>query len=143
MNRFETIVFSMSSYVTYSVRYAILNAKCPQCRRGNMFKYKLWNLTKFYKFHILCPVCNLRFDIEPGFFIGAMYISYAMIVIMIGIIWFVLYFIFRDPQFEVYIAVIFSLNLVLLPVLFRYSRVIYLHAFGGVKYNDQFRKELK
>ena len=28
----------------------------------------------------VCPACGLRFEREPGYFLGAMYISYAMAV---------------------------------------------------------------
>lgn len=123
-----------------SLSFAILNAKCPKCRKGNMFKYNWWQIGKFVKFYQLCPVCNLRFDREPGFFHGAMYISYAMIVAMVTNVWFILYFIFDDPVLEVYIGVIIFLNIVLLPIFFRYSRVLYLYAFGGVKYKNDIIK---
>ena len=129
------------SAVKDSLSFAILNAKCPQCRKGEMFKHKWWQISKFVKFYQLCPVCDLRFDREPGFFHGAMYISYAMIVAMVTNVWFVLFFIFNDPVLEVYIGVITVLNIVLLPIFFRYSRVLYLYAFGGVKYNNQYNKD--
>ena len=126
-----------------SLSFAILNAKCPQCRKGDMFKHKWWQLSKFVKFYQFCPVCDLRFDREPGFFHGAMYISYAMIVAMVTTVWFVLYFIFDDPVIEAYIGVIIFLNIVLLPIFFRYSRVLYLYAFGDVKYNHRINNNLK
>jgi len=124
----------MSEDNRVSLGIAMLNAKCPQCRKGDMFKYKWWQLSKFVKFYQLCTECNLRFDREPGFFHGAMYISYAMIVAMVTTTWFILYFVFGDPAFEVYVASIVFLNIVLLPIFFRYSRVVYIYAFGAVKY---------
>lgn len=126
----------MSAVIKKTMSFAILNAKCPQCREGDMFKYKWWQILKFVKFYQHCPHCNLRFDREPGFFHGAMYISYAMIVAMVTTSWFVLYFIFKDPAFEVYIYTIVFLNIVLLPIFFRYSRVIYIYTFGAVTYNQ-------
>lgn len=30
-----------------------------------------------------CPVCGLRFDREPGYFLGAMYISYGLALALI------------------------------------------------------------
>ncbi len=131
----------MSTGKNESIGTAILNAKCPQCRKGNMFKHKWWQLSKFVKFYQLCTVCNLRFDREPGFFHGAMYISYAMIVAMVTNVWLILYFVFDDPEFEVYISVIIILNIVLLPIFFRYSRVLYIYAFGGVEYNQHLNKD--
>ncbi len=133
----------MSAKTEVTVGNAILQAKCPQCRKGNMFKHKWWQLSNFVKFYQFCTICNLRFDREPGFFHGAMYISYAMIVAMVTNVWFVLYFVFGDPAMEIYIIVITVLNIVLLPIFFRYSRVLYLYAFGNVKYNNQFNKNSK
>ena len=133
----------MGSNNKESLSFAIINAKCPQCRKGDMFKHKWWQLSKFVKFYQLCPTCNLRFDREPGFFHGAMYISYAMIVAMVTTAWFILFFIFEDPELEVYIGVIIVLNIVLLPIFFRYSRVLYLYAFGNVKYKTIIKQNLK
>ena len=133
----------MTAIDKVSAGKAILHAKCPQCRKGDMFKYKWWQLSKFVKFYQNCTECNLRFDREPGFFHGAMYISYAMSVAMVTNAWFILYFVFDDPVFEVYIAVIVILNLVLLPIFFRYSRVVYIYAFGAVEYNHHLKKRSK
>jgi len=131
----------MSTIDKVSVGKAILHAKCPQCRKGDMFKHKWWQLSKFAKFYQTCKVCNLRFDREPGFFHGAMYISYAMSVAMVTNAWFILYFVFDDPVFEVYIAVIIILNIGLLPLFFRYSRVLYIYAFGAVEYDQHLIKD--
>ena len=106
-----------------------------------MFKHQWWQISKFAIFYQNCKECNLRFDREPGFFQGAMFISYAMSVALVAIAWFILYFVFADPVFEVYIAVIVILNLVLLPIFFRYSRVLYLYAFGAVEYNQHLKKD--
>lgn len=130
----------MVTSTTKSIIFALLNTKCPQCREGNMFKYSWWQISKFAKFYQHCPHCNLRFDREPGFFQGAMFISYAMNVALVATTWFVLYFIFNNPVFEVYVYTIVVLNIVLLPIFFRYSRVLYLYAFGGVAFDEQFNK---
>jgi len=127
----------MASSNNKSLGSAILHAKCPRCREGDMFKFKWWQIMKLTKFYQHCPHCNLRFDREPGFFQGAMFVSYAMNVALVTTVWVVLYFIFHNPSFEVYIYTILLLNIVLLPILFRYSRVLYLYAFGGVKFDNQ------
>ena len=85
--------------------------------------------------HKTCPYCGLMYEIEPGFFTGAMYVSYAFSVAIFVVVGFSLYFLFGDPDISIYILVIFSIILILFPLLFRYSRVLYLHWFGGVKYN--------
>jgi uncharacterized protein (DUF983 family) len=37
----------------------------------------------FPKMHPRCPVCDLKFEREEGYFLGAMYISYALALIAI------------------------------------------------------------
>jgi hypothetical protein len=80
------------------------------------------------------------FEREPGFFFGAMYISYMFTVtIMLGTA-FVLYFGFNDPPLLVYLLSVPLITVLLVPLSFRFSRVLYLYAFGGVSYNRSFAK---
>jgi uncharacterized protein (DUF983 family) len=116
---------------------AILGAKCPRCRQGNIFEYSNWKLSRFTATHEQCPVCKLRYEVEPGFFIGAMYISYAMSVALAFISGAAVYVLGNDPALWVYIVVVTSLVVFLLPLMFRYSRVLFLYMFSGVKYNKQ------
>lgn len=103
-----------------------------------MFKYPLVRITKFSDMHVHCPVCNLRYEVEPGFFIGAMYVSYLMSLILFGTVSVSIYMLAEDPGFIVYILAIPGTVLLLLPLIFRYSRAIFLHWFGGVKYNHKY-----
>lgn len=57
--------------------YAIVNMKCPRCHEGKQFRSPLL-AGKVYDMHEKCPVCGQRYEIEPGFFWGAMYIGYAL-----------------------------------------------------------------
>ena len=117
---------------------ALLQAKCPRCRRGNMFSHSALNITKFDKMPEYCPVCHFRFEVEPGFFWGAMYFSYAFsvgIIITVGVL---LYYLAHDPSTGVYLAVVTGVILVTTPLLFRYARVLMLYMFGSVKYDPRF-----
>lgn len=122
-----------------SVLYAILNHKCPRCRKGDIFVY---NLTRkpsgFIKTNKACPHCGLLYEREPGFFFGAMYVSYALtMAILLGVA-FILFNFFNDPEAWIYVASVFVAVVVLLPVVFRYSRTLYLYGFGGVKYDEKY-----
>ena len=59
---------------------ALLAGKCPRCRQGKMFPYPAYDLKRFAKMNEDCPVCGLHFEREPGFFVGAMYVNYALAV---------------------------------------------------------------
>ncbi len=82
-----------------------------------------------------CPCCNLVFSVEPGFFIGAMYISYIAVVGMVLVTGIILFTIFEDPPIWVYSAISVSGIILFLPVIFRFSRILFLHMFGGISYN--------
>lgn len=53
----------------------LLKNKCPQCRQGDIFKkpFKPSNPNEVLEY---CPVCNMKYEPEPGYFYGAMFISY-------------------------------------------------------------------
>ena len=58
---------------------AVLNSKCPRCRRGKIFSGTLYGFN-LQRTNETCSHCHMRFEIEPGFFYGAMYVSYAFVV---------------------------------------------------------------
>ncbi|MEQ8575943.1 MAG: DUF983 domain-containing protein [Fulvivirga sp.] len=112
---------------------AVISGKCPQCRKGDMFESNALSLSNFHKMHTHCTNCGLKYKREPGFFRGAMYVNYAVsvaIIIATGIALnvFDIYSIYNF----LFIAV--GVTVLLLPYLFRYSRIIYLHLFGGVDF---------
>lgn len=116
---------------------AIINGKCPRCRKGDIFKHSAYSISGFQKMNSHCPVCNLHFEREPGFFFGAMYISYAFSVAIFVSVGVALSTI-GDFSLEVYLLAIISVVLLLLPLLFRYSRILFLHLFGGVNFDSRY-----
>ncbi|HAA13743.1 MAG TPA: DUF983 domain-containing protein [Cytophagales bacterium] len=105
-----------------------MQERCPNCHQGQVFKTK-GNPLRFQipVMHEQCPVCNYRFETEPGFFTGAMYVSYGLALL---------------EMILVYLIVLpFSLSVdwimvaVCLPVLvfwtfnFRKSRMIWMYLF--------------
>lgn len=56
--------------------YNIVAMKCPRCQQGDLYRTPLAK-GKIYDMYTHCPVCNLKYDLEPGFFWGAMYVGYA------------------------------------------------------------------
>jgi uncharacterized protein (DUF983 family) len=61
----------------------ILGQRCPRCRLGTMFHRSIFR--GWPKMHLRCPVCDLLFAREPGYFLGAMYISYAVGLGMVAV----------------------------------------------------------
>ena len=118
---------------------AVLDERCPRCRKGHMFSHSRYNLRHFDKMFDQCPECGLNFEVEPGFYTGAMYVSYAFSVAIFVVVGFFLFIFFNDPEILVYVITTFLTIVILFPVLFRYSRVIYLHLFGGINYDPMLK----
>ena len=107
--------------------WAMLHARCPRCRRGNMFTGGMYNFGS-NKIHKHCPHCNLHFEIEPGYFYAAMYVSYALNVAEAFAIVAATYLLTRNSDSPwLYTGVILAGSLLLAPVNFRYSRVLLLY----------------
>lgn len=106
---------------------SVLKAKCPRCREGDLFTHSVFNLAKMSSMHTHCPNCNLRYEKEPGNFYGAMYVSYGISTALFLITAFVLYYFFGNPDVQVYLISIVVVALLLFPLNFRYSRVIFLY----------------
>lgn len=52
--------------------------KCPNCGTGHLFR-------GWFRMVERCPGCGMRFEREPGFFVGAYLISFAVTVILLFI----------------------------------------------------------
>ncbi len=59
--------------------YSIVNCKCPRCHEGDLFTNKIsYNIKKLTEMNTHCNHCGLEFTPEPGYFYGAMYVSYGL-----------------------------------------------------------------
>ena len=74
-----------------------------------------------------CPVCRLQFEREPGYFVAAMYVSYALAVPIITLLALAARLAFPAWSLEAVLAAAAILSLPLVPLLFRYSRVLWMH----------------
>ena len=113
----------------------IVQAKCPRCRQGNMFKYGPLAYAHFTQMHDACPVCGQNFYPEPGFYQIAMYASYGFTTAILLICFALVYWLGHNPDAWVYMAYTISTTLLLAPLNYRYSRVSMLYIFGGIRYD--------
>lgn len=80
------------------------------------------------KMHERCSSCGLKYKIEPNFFFGAMYVSYAFAVAVGIAVFAISFFAFDAGMKESFIAIIILL-LILMPVITRLSRNAYINMF--------------
>ena len=57
---------------------AVVRLKCPRCRIGPLFATGTFALSRPFDMHRTCPACGLDYWPEPGFYYGAMFLSYIV-----------------------------------------------------------------
>ena len=109
--------------------YSILTGTCPKCQNKSMyFDENPLHINKVLKMNDNCSHCGLRYQIEPSFFYGAMYVSYGLNV-AIGIAAFIISFVFFKTNLKVAFAVIIVSLIISFPFVLRWSRNIYINMF--------------
>ncbi|UBM59201.1 DUF983 domain-containing protein [Marinilongibacter aquaticus] len=109
----------------------ILTHRCPTCGDGRIFKKS--HFFAFDEAEKSCAVCGEKFEKEPGFFIGAMYMSYGLAVAELLAV-FVLGQFFVDETFDLRILLAQLLAVLLLSGFnYRLSRVLWVYLFTQKK----------
>jgi uncharacterized protein (DUF983 family) len=116
---------------------AILSMKCPRCNEGDLFINRSpFPLSQLHKMPDHCSACGLKFNPEPGFYTGAMYVSYAMNIALFITAFFTFYIGLNVSVFSFLMGYGITL-LVLSPYLFRYSRTLFIHLFYSYEPKDK------
>ena len=84
-----------------------------------------------------CPVCGLHFEIETGFFWGAMYVSYAITCAIMLVLGGTVLIVGHNPNFWVYMAIIIPAFIIASPFTFRYSRILMLYWFSSIRFDEK------
>ena len=111
------------------VVYSTLNNKCPRCHEGDVFENKNpYSLKNGLKMHDHCPSCHLKYEREPGYFYGAMYVSYAFQA-GIFITLFALSTIWWNLAPWLLASIVIGAVLATFPLIFRWSRIVWINFF--------------
>lgn len=118
---------------------AFVHAKCPKCRQGDIFTGSMYGLS-IQRTNEFCPHCGVRFEVEPGYFYAAMYVSYAMNVAeMVGLGIATSVISGGSESARLYIIALLLGILLFAPFNYRYSRVILLHWMSPkLKYDSHY-----
>ncbi|WP_422349090.1 DUF983 domain-containing protein [Flagellimonas sp.] len=109
--------------------YSILTGSCPKCHEESMYEStNPYAISQLFKMHERCSHCGTKYKIEPSFFYGSMYVSYA-VGIAFGTAAFVIAFLILGASLvNTFIAIVLTL-IVFLPVIIRLSRNIWINFF--------------
>ncbi|MES2799979.1 MAG: DUF983 domain-containing protein [Bacteroidota bacterium] len=109
--------------------YSVFTNKCTRCHEGEIFTEKNpYQLRKMFSMHQHCEHCNLKYEREPSFFTGAMYVSYGLTS---G--WFIICFVLQTYllQWNIYLflGVFLTFIIAIAPLNLRWSRIFWLSFF--------------
>lgn len=121
---------------------SILTGSCPTCHEESMYLDKNpYNVMNVYKMHEKCNHCHTKYKMEPSFFYGAMYVSYAL-GIAFGVAAFIItyFFVGEKSLINNFIVIIITL-VVFMPVIMRLSRNIWINMF--ITYDKNWKEHIE
>jgi uncharacterized protein (DUF983 family) len=109
--------------------YSIFRFKCPKCQSGDFFVSHPYDLSRIGDIQEHCSSCGLKYEKEPGFYYGAMYVAYALGVALFVTLWtsFNLFFPSVTVGFQIFV-IVFS-TIILSPLLYALSKIIWANMF--------------
>ena len=108
---------------------SVVRQSCPRCHEGNLFTSKNpYNFKEGIKMHDSCTVCNQDFKIEPGFYIGALWTSFPIVIIIMALLS-VLLLAFLKIPLEYFFVILTVILFLLQPIITRLGRSIWIHIF--------------
>ena len=110
--------------------YHILRNECPSCNKGKVFADKSFFFSiGFPKMHEHCSHCHFKYEKEPGYFFGAMFVNYPLTVGQ-GIITYLIASLFFEETFDLRIIPIIGAVIILMSCFnIRLSRMIWIYIF--------------
>ena len=121
--------------------YSILFLKCPRCHQGAFLQRHPYHLSSMNRVRETCPECGLKYKIEPSFYYGSMYVSYAVgVAVAVAV-----YVLIRIFGLEFSIAAIFGtivgVLVLLMPWIGAVSKAIWANFF--FKYDREEARKTK
>ncbi len=109
--------------------YSIFKMKCPRCHEGEFFISNPYDLKRAGDIHEHCSECGLKYSREPGFYYGAMYVSYALGVALFVTLWVSFNLFFSDINVGIQVLIVSVFSIVLAPYFYALSKIIWANLF--------------
>ncbi len=109
--------------------YSILTGSCPKCHMESMYEdTNPYHMRSLFKMHERCSHCGTKYKMEPSFFYGAMYVSYAVGIAFAVAAFVISFLILGATLLQAFISIVATL-VFFLPVIIRLSRNIWINLF--------------
>jgi uncharacterized protein (DUF983 family) len=109
--------------------YSIFTGACPKCHEESMYvNTNPYVLSETLKMHEKCSHCGTKYQIEPSFFYGSMYVSYGVGIAFAVAAFVISYLFLGSTLVTAFIAIVGTL-LVFAPIIMRLSRNIWINMF--------------
>jgi hypothetical protein len=84
-----------------------------------------------------CDQCGLHYELEPGFFYGSMYVSYAFNIAWFVTVWVATSVLFPEINKMLQFLIVVVVLLAMFPVSYRLSRLLYINFFVRFKNKEE------
>ena len=117
------------TFLKGSKLYSIFTGTCPVCQEESMYKESNpYKISKIFAMYERCSNCNTKYKMEPSFFFGAMYVSYAVGIAFAVAVFIIAYGLLNLSLLTTFIGIVATL-IIFLPVIVRWSRNIWINFF--------------
>jgi uncharacterized protein (DUF983 family) len=112
-----------------NVLYGILKFKCPHCHEGDFFD----GFPPKATVNKSCEVCDRKLSLEPGFYQGSYYVTYALGVDVLVACWLIISVFSLDNIYDLMILVGPTSIILCAPIMYPMSKIIWANMFMGFK----------
>lgn len=135
--KIDEITFDYNSIMspTKAKLYSILMLRCPRCLQGKFFESHPFDFRSLNHVKDRCSCCGLNYKIEPSFYFGSMYISYALGIVLSGATFSMNFLFSLSLDFKQLFGLITVVLVLLMPWIGAWSKIIWANIFMHYDYN--------
>ncbi len=121
--------------------YSIIFLKCPRCHEGPFLRSHPYDLRNMNRVRESCPVCHLKYRIEPSFYYGSMYVSYGVGVALAIAVFLLILILGVSLSAGAIFGVIAGVLVLLMPWIGAVSKIIWANFF--FKYDPESARKVQ
>lgn len=111
--------------------YSILFGVCPKCHQESMYaNSNPYIISETLKMNERCSHCGTKYQMEPSFFYGSMYVSYGVGIAFAVAAFIISYVLLETSLVTAFVAIILTL-IAFMPIIMRLARNIWINLFMG------------